>query len=274
MRPVILYRDDVDWRQESSIASKYFKCINSRSLVESGDLVIARFSALPFYNELELDVNTVGAELINTHEQHRYIADLGNWYYDLCDYTPQTWNDVSIIPDNGPFILKGETNSKKFYWKTHMFAADKKAAIQVQTNLLQDSLLQYQKIYVRKYIKLEELDEGLQGLPITREYRFFIYKKNILSGGFYWSSHYDDLCEKGMVLNPDEVPRDFLNTIIDKIQNTELCFPPPNYYVIDVAKTDRGDWIVIELNDGQMSGLSENTPEVLYMSLKNNIVVD
>ena len=36
---------------------------------------------------------------------------------------------------------------------------------------------------------------------------------------------------------------------------------------IDVAQTESGEWIVVELNDGQMSGLSENNPEVLYKNL-------
>lgn len=39
--------------------------------------------------------------------------------------------------------------------------------------------------------------------------------------------------------------------------------------MIDVAQTESGDWIVIELNDGQMSGLSENNPEILYKNLKH-----
>jgi hypothetical protein len=35
-----------------------------------------------------------------------------------------------------------------------------------------------------------------------------------------------------------------------------------------VAKTQSGEWIVIELNDGQMAGLSDNDPSVLYHNLK------
>jgi len=39
------------------------------------------------------------------------------------------------------------------------------------------------------------------------------------------------------------------------------------YFVVDVAETDSGDWILIELNDGTMSGISENNPDVLYCNL-------
>ncbi|MCK9567857.1 ATP-grasp domain-containing protein [Candidatus Pacearchaeota archaeon] len=272
MKPVILFRNDIDWRQEEQVVRKYFACVDSRMLLRD-NLVISRFSALPFYLEQERDLNIVGCKMINTYEQHRYIADLGNWYMDLSSFTPHTWDELHNIPTDGPFVLKGETNSKKFLWNTHCFAKDKKAAIEVHGRLMADSMLQYQKIYIRKYVPLEVLSSGLQGLQITREYRFFVYKKTILSGGFYWSSHSDDIRAEGISINPDEVPREFLNAIIDKIQNTELS-EPPTYYVIDVAKTAAGEWILIELNDGQMSGLSDNDPDVLYSNLKKALEDD
>ncbi len=264
MNPVILYRDDVDWKQEKEAAAKYFPTIDSRMLVQPDQLVIARFSALPFYKELEKDIKYNQGTMINTYSQHRYIADLGNWYYDLQRFTPQTWTHLHHLPDNCSFVLKGETNSKKFNWKTHMFASNKKEAIGVHSQLCNDSMLQYQKIYIREYVPLEQLSEGLQGLPVTREYRFFVYKDQILSGGYYWSSHAEELEGK---VDVNEVPQEFLKKIIYKIQSTEIC-EPPTYYVIDVAKTQKGDWILIELNDGQMSGLSENDPEVLYSNLQ------
>jgi hypothetical protein len=260
MNPIILYRNDTDWRAEEHAARKYFTCISRRMEVPENVLVIPRFSALPFFKELEDDVKYAKSSLINNLSQHQYIADLQNWYYDLKDFTPETWSDLSRIPEEGPFVLKGETNSKKFLWNTHMFARNKREAIEVHSRLLQDSLLQYQKIYIRRFVPLEEVDVGFNGLPISKEYRFFVYKRKILSGAFYWSSH-------DVKADHNEVPREFLNDVIDKIQCTELA-DPPNFYVIDVAKTKSGDWIVIELNDGTMSGLSNNDPDVLYRELK------
>jgi glutathione synthase/RimK-type ligase-like ATP-grasp enzyme len=40
-----------------------------------------------------------------------------------------------------------------------------------------------------------------------------------------------------------------------------------SFYAIDVAETESGDWVVIEINDGQMSGLSCNSPKDLYFNL-------
>ena len=38
-------------------------------------------------------------------------------------------------------------------------------------------------------------------------------------------------------------------------------------FVVDVAKTASGEWIVVELNDGQQSGLSCCNPIELYSNI-------
>jgi hypothetical protein len=273
MEPIICYRDDVDWQQEAESAQKHFTCTNNRMTIKPGQLVIPRFSFLPFANEFENEMKFVGAKLINSYNQHRYIADLGNWYHDLHEFTPMTWRNLHELPEDKSFILKGETNSRKFFWKTKMFAENKKEAIRVHSELVADSLIQYQQIYIREYVPLEKLYDGLQGLPITREYRFFVYKNKILCGGFYWSNYYEDLIEMGFKLDSSEVPESFLNDIINKVQNTKVC-EPPNFYVIDVAKTAKNGWILIELNDSCMSGLSMNDPDKMYTNLKKALQLD
>ncbi len=261
MSNVILYRDDSSWKYESESAQKYFKCIKSRMEIKAGDLVIPRYSALPFYKEQEHDINYVGAKMINTYHQHLYVADLQNWVEDLKDITPQTWSRCVDLPDDGPFILKGETNSKKHYWKELMFAENKTKAIEIAGKLSSDSMLQYQNIYIRKYVKLKTYIVGLQDLPITKEFRFFFYKDILLSGGYYWSSHSEELKDMGIYPDFNEVPISFLNKIAEKVKDNI------NFWVVDVAQTEDNEWIVIELNDGSQSGLSDNDPDILYKNL-------
>jgi hypothetical protein len=259
MNFIILYRDSGDYSGEFDIASKYFKCISRRSMVQKNDFVIGRYSVLPYYKELEEDVNYLGGKLVNSYSQHRYIADLGNYYRDLEGITPKTWNYLDQIPQKGPFVLKGETNSKKFEWDKMMFAEKKDDAIRIYCDLQNDGLIGDQTIYIREYVKLRTLLIGLRNLPITEEYRFFIYNNEVISGGYYWSNYIDEF--KDLNLNPNNVPKEFLNEVIERVGKN--C----NFYVIDVARKQDGDWIVIELNDGQMSGLSENKPEILYKKL-------
>ncbi len=106
--------------------------------------------------------------------------DLQNYVYDLQVLTPRTWRDLHSIPDNMSFVLKGETNSRKSNWKRDMFAANKKEAIEVYGRLSDDSLIGQQKIYIREYIPLMKYMDGINGMPVTKEFRFFIAFGHIL----------------------------------------------------------------------------------------------
>lgn len=248
---------------ELTAAQPHFHCVDLRSQVIPGSLVIGRYSVLPYYKELEQDLASIGARLINTHKQHRFIADLGNWYEVLKDLTPQTWNRPEDMPEEGPFVVKGETNSKKFQWKTHMYAHSRLDAINVMCRLQEDGLICDQHIYFRKYVPLVKLMDGFQGMPVTEEYRYFICGKQVLCGGFYWSNYEDDI--PGGVPDWKLGPEAFLQKVIDRVGDLA------SFYVVDIAKTQSGEWIVIELNDGQMSGLSCNDPKLLYSRLRQTI---
>jgi hypothetical protein len=41
--------------------------------------------------------------------------------------------------------------------------------------------------------------------------------------------------------------------------------------VLDVAEKENGEFVLIEINDGQMSGLSCCNPEELYLNLKKQL---
>lgn len=263
MNPVVLYREyDFDFEPSELEAMRaHFRCVPSRTEIRPGEIVIGRYSVLPFYRELEKDLSNLGAQLINNYTQHRYIADMRNWYQDLAEFTPKTWFRAADVPmdEPGSFVLKGETNSKKFQWNTHMFAATRADIGRVLSNLQIDALISTQDVYVRQYIPLKTYAISINDLPITEEYRFFICDGEVLSGAYYWSSYVEDL---EMVLDASVVPKAFLQRVIDCVGDKA------RFWVLDVARTAAGDWIVIELNDGQMSGLSENDLNQLYGNLK------
>jgi hypothetical protein len=120
-------------------------------------------------------------------------------------------------------------------------------------------LIGQQHIYIRKYIPLTTYAHGLGGVPITKEFRFFVAFGKVVCSGYYWQNYADELTT---VPDPSEVPMQFLQTVIDKVK------PNINFFVIDVAETQSGEWIVIELNDGCQSGLSCIDPKALYSNLK------
>lgn len=254
----ILYRD-IFKSNEFKIASKYLPTTDSILDIKENDLVIGRYSVLPFYKEVERDINRLNAKLINTYEQHLYLADLENWYKDLQHLTPKTWFASHEVPKNeAPFIVKGATNSKKWLWDTHMYAETWEDMVQVCCRLRDDGLIEAQNICIRKYVPLHTYFKSLHGLPITKEFRFFVLYGEIVAGGFYWSNHMEEI---GEIPDINEVSELFLKKIIGRIGDYA------NFYVLDIAQTQNSEWVLIELNDGQMSGLSEINPDEFYKKL-------
>lgn len=261
-RNIILYRGNDFEKEELDSAHQFFECTNRRPEIREEDLVIGRYSLLPYYAEQAQDIQYVGAKLINSYQQHRYIADLQNWVMDLRELTPRTWRSPADLPDKGQFVLKGETNSRKHNWKQDMFAPDKKTAIEIYARLMDDSLIGQQNIYIRRYEPMFTYMEGVNGMPITKEFRFFVAYRQLLSGGYYWQSHIDQLPE---VPSPDEIPKDFLYEVIDRVGDQS------NFYTIDVGVSISGKPFVVELNDGQQAGLSCNDPFEMYKNLDKAI---
>ena len=121
-----------------------------------------------------------------------------------------------------------------------------------------------QEIYIREYVPLITYAKGIADLPITKEFRIFVYKEQVLTGGFYWSSWGDTCLEadpKWVAPEWTEIPWSFLSLVLTKINAP--------FYAVNIAQDDTGRWWVVDLNDGQMSGLSGNDPKQLYFHLFN-----
>jgi len=263
----LYYRKSLMDKAELVSAQKHFTCVDLISNLpiiqsyEVGDqksTVVARYSLFPFPRDQEREIINMGHQLINSYEQHRYIADLQNYVFDLKELTPKTWTRLEDLPEQGPFILKGETNSRKQNWSRDMFASNKQEAIAVHSRLCDDGLIGNQNIYIRQYEPMITYLTGLNGIPITKEFRFFVAYGQVIAGGYYWQNYADDL---PAIPDYHEVPSSFLQEVIKRVDGQV------NFFVIDVGQKLNGEWQVVELNDGQQSGLSCIDPETLYARL-------
>jgi hypothetical protein len=258
MNTCILFRKSLADDGEYEIAQKYFDVYTQRSDIPRHSTVIGRYSTLPFYKELVYDLDKNLAYLLNSYKQHKWIADF-EYYNVLKEYTPETWDDETIryCKYDGPFVVKGKTNSRKYRWNTHMFAKTKIDALKIGCELMNDELIATQGVLYRKYYPLLTYEVGLNGLPFANEWRFFFYKNHLLSYGYYWSiSEY--------------IPNQISPKAIEFAQKiAKIASQYTNFFVLDVAETVEGKWILIEINDGSMSGLSENNPHTLYSNLKS-----
>lgn len=263
----IVFRVDQDNEEEYNAAKDVFgdRVTRFRSDTQQGDLVIPRYSCLPFYQDFEDEVKNRGGHLLNTWAQHSFVADM-EWYRFLKNMTPKTWTDVgyATVPDTEHgYVVKGKTNSRKFKWATHMFARDRKALKDVMGRLYDDSLLSSQGLVVREYIPLRQIEEGINGMPVTNEWRCFFIDDTLLASGFYWSMAE---CAEEM----GTIPEDAL--ALAKRAALELEGSKVRGFVVDVGETAQGDWIVIEVNDFQMSGLSMIDPFEFYTSLQEHFL--
>lgn len=216
-------------------------------------LVIGRYSVLPKYKRLEQDLKLIKAQLINSYNAHRYIAEF-DYYFDIENLTFKTWFELFTLPENGPFVVKGKTNSKKHEWDKKMFAPTKKDAVSIAVDLKNDSLFDNQDIIVRQFVPLEVVDVGIHNLPMANEWRMFFYKGQLLAKGFYWSSTDKRGVLEETGISVAQAAADILKDAVD-------------FFVVDVAKTQAGNWMVVEVNDGQMSGTAECDIEELYKNL-------
>lgn len=265
--PIIYYRKSETPKKElECIQESYFLSTRLLGNIPNNSLVIPRYSLLPFHKELSEEVSLKNSVLINTPSMHEYVADLESWYEDLQELTPKSWFRLEDVPNEGPFIVKGRTNSRKDRWKNLMYASNKEEAINIACELMCDSLLGKQGIVVRKYEQLVTFDEDLSGRPVTEEFRYFCLDGKILARGYYWSNFSDSLKDAGIYPDFSEEADQLVLRALEKIKGKI------RFVVIDVAKTVEGKWIVIELNDGCMSGTSDVPLTELYDNLYKGLV--
>lgn len=262
--PVVLFRSEFDSEGESTTAAAHFPVVGLRTRVPAGSLVIGRYSCLPYYSELAADLAESGSTLINSPRQHSYIANF-DYYEDIREYTFPTWFTLQDIPQHlrdGAFVVKGRTNSRKLQWATHMFAENFRAAVNLCSDLANDPFIGPQGLIIRQYVPLETMEVGINGTPITNEWRLFFYKDTLLAYGYYWAIIDDlNLVEKARPnFEAEGIP--LARLVAGRLKEHA------NFIVVDIARKATGEWAVVEVNDGQQSGLNYFvSAEELYRNL-------
>lgn len=262
MNPIILFRNSgtPDSDEEQTYAAEHLPLTTNRIECPAGSLVIGRYSVEPFYEDLNLELGKNGSTLINTTSQHKWANNF-DYYPILARDTPQSWteSEFDASTHSGPFVVKGQTYSRKHEWDTKMFAPDRPKAMALAEELKQDGLLRSQRIIFREYIPLREFKRTQRGLPISNEWRIFYLGSIRLCYGYYWSEY--------------SPPEDGLPTeALQFADRTAVRLSSGiNFFVLDIAQKADGGWIVIELNDAQMCGLAGASARELYQNLARHL---
>lgn len=251
-----------EFQDEYEAAAEYFLTVPFRenllpAAAVDDPTVMARYSMIPFPLESAIGVESKGLRLLNDAASHYYVANM-EWYEKLESYTFKTWFDSTNIPE-GKYVVKGRTNSKKFQWNTAMYAENRLQALMIAADLQDDSLIGSQGTVIREYVPLETFEVGLNGLPFTNEWRYFFLDGRLVDFGYYWS-----IAEESSkpVYNPSDNGTELATKCANMIKDDV------RFVAIDVAKGQDGKWWLVEVNDGQMSGLSDIPAHRFYQNLK------
>ncbi len=264
MSPIVYVHEETDMG-EAAIAAKHLITVNSRMDIPPNSVVVARYGLLPHYKEWERDLSRNGSRLLNSYAQHKFIADLVDWggeYGVLKGLTPMAYTRRWDLLPEGSYVVKGRTNSFKQDWNSKMYAETKADVPRLAALINSDSILRDQGVVARPFVPLRKLDTGLNGLPISNEWRtFWIMGPNgphLLAKGYYWQASHPE----------SEALATWSREALElSWKAARLVGEHVNFFVIDVAETQTGEWIVIEVNDGQMSGLCGCDADNFYSTL-------
>lgn len=230
--------------------------------IKPGQTVIPRFRSIPFGLELEKEVIFKGATLINSYREHRQVADIGFWADELATQglTVPAYNTNNLRLDKLPeqaWFVKGETNSLKNRWFECCYAETTSDLPRIIANNQADTYIGHQNIYVRPYVEFRKIGDAVDGRPVFNERRCFVYKNQVLSTADYWSS-FPEYATPAL----DE---EKFKTMLDRTVKATIQYA--TFRVLDFAELPNGEWLMVEINDGCMSGLSDNQPADVWGGL-------
>lgn len=271
------YRPSMLDKEEVAVIRQVFgaDAVTQRTSVVAGDRVVGRMSVLPYYHEAEQDILNLGAKLVHDGFAHDYIANM-DWYSDIGHLSFPTWFNIRDIPklklDTCGFVVKGKTNSKKMEWRSKMFVPQGAPLSDVVIALNNDGLIGPQGLVFREYVPLHTYSVlPHNGLPVVNEWRVFVYNDQVLATTYYWLPFVDNpaYLDHARSTFSEEGLR-FVQSCISAIQESEdTNWLQDAFYVLDVAQCDDGHWVLVEINDGQMSGLNGMDPMALYGPLRD-----
>jgi hypothetical protein len=213
---------------------------------------------------------TKNYKLINSPTEYQNCHYLPDSYKFICGYTPKTiwlkvenqqvnydqvFNDIATF-GNSPLIVKDFVKSQKHYWNTACYipsggGKDKIKSVIEKFVELQNKDLN-EGLVIREFVELNDLTtHSKSGMPLKQEYRLFFLKGQLLGCYDYW--------DEGEYSADEHPPLDIFKDIAKNIES--------NFFSMDIAKTKNCEWIIIELGDGQVSGLPDKVDRLQFYEL-------
>jgi hypothetical protein len=197
--------------------------------------------------------------LINSPEAFEQCHYLPRWYPLLEGNTPKSvWTSAPEISDmaqimaklsvfgDRPVIVKDWVKSRKHEWLDACFIPS--AANQSEVERVVGRFLELQGddlnvgLVFREFVEFERIgNHPKSGMPLTTEYRLFYVRGRPIMVSRYWDDG---------DYTSELPPLSYFNGLAQLIDS--------QFFTMDVAKTQTGEWMVMELGDAQVAALPDN----------------
>lgn len=200
--------------------------------------------------------------LVTNPENYRAAHYLNGWINIFDGLTPKSMIlDKSATPadikfaatflDSESFIVKDFVKSRKHEWETACYAPN----LDILPNI------------VAEFIRLQE--DFLVGGVVIRE--FVNLDKRVPEVRVWWSHNVPVLATLHPDASDDDVMVEPPAHFLDEVKFAVQVLGAP-FVTTDLAKTASGEWIVIEVGDGQVSGMPSSVSDEDYQKLIHSVV--
>ncbi len=201
------------------------------------------------YASLYDAVTRSGRRLVNSPEQFEHCHHFPRSYEVIREHTPRSvWSESKVVPDLTTFgsravVLKDFVKSEKHAWLDACFipdASDRANVERVVRNFveLRGAELNGGLVF-REFVGLEQVGvHPKSGMPLSRELRQFFFDGKPLLRFNYW----DDVD----YAFDDALPA-WVSDVAARVRS--------RFFSMDLARTTNGEWLIVELGDGQVTGL-------------------
>ncbi|SCY76857.1 hypothetical protein SAMN02910292_02846 [Lachnospiraceae bacterium XBB2008] len=213
-----------------------------------------------------------GIILINSPDEYERYHLLPGWYEEFKRETAESvWTKGNDLQDvigiskelNGPYIVKDYVKSRKHEWYDACYIEDaskKDELVKIVGNFIdrQDDDL-VGGVVLRQFVELNGIgNHEKSGMPLSEEYRVFILGGRILVMDDYWRKN-------GETSFTDKEYK-WIEQIASRVRS--------NFVTVDIARKTDGSLIIMEFGDGQVSGLQQIKPEIMYGALTSRCRVE
>ena len=266
---------DESYKEEFEEAGKHFACaLFSYESLEDGELVLhgEKITGLAIYRGWMMKPEMYrlfyekllgkGIILVNTPEEYERYHLLPGWYNDFKDVTVKSvWEEKGTIQSAlaltdglaGAYIVKDYVKSRKHEWHDACFISDisdRENVERVIRNFIdRQGMNLIGGVVLRQYEPLRSIGfHEKSGMPLSEEYRVFVFAGSILTVDGYWKT------DQKVNLTDEELK--WIEIATKRLKS--------NFVTIDMARREDGRLMVMELGDGQVSGLQQINPQDFY----------